>query len=101
MSWVKQKESVDLDQFQNIDEDSLVEALSPEELADLNAAIDPEVRIYIKERHAVPPVIQVIMPSRESLTPASIEACYVFDMLCLLLQLTERHIAVLAFYLGS
>lgn len=42
MSWVKQKESVDLDQFQNIDEDSLVEALSPEELADLNAAIDPE-----------------------------------------------------------
>ena len=63
MSWVKQKESVDLDQFQNIDEDSLVEALSPEELADLNAAIDPEVRIYIKERHAVPPVIQVIIPS--------------------------------------
>lgn len=63
MSWVKQKESVDLDQFQNIDEDSLVEALSPEELADLNAAIDPEVTIYIKERHAVPPVIQVIMQS--------------------------------------
>ena len=63
MSWVKQKESVDLDQFQNIDEDSLVEALSPEELADLNAAIDPEVRIYIKERHDVPPVIQVIIQS--------------------------------------
>lgn len=49
MSWVKQKESVDLDQFQNIDEDSLVEALSPEELADLNAAIDPEVRIILKK----------------------------------------------------
>lgn len=45
MSWVKKKEAVDLEQFQDVDEDALVEALSPEELADLNAAIDPEVRV--------------------------------------------------------
>ena len=32
-----------MDEFKDIDEDALVEALSPEELADLNAAIDPEV----------------------------------------------------------
>lgn len=86
MSWVKQKESVDLDQFQNIDEDSLVEALSPEELADLNAAIDPEVRVYLNERHAVPPVIQgshTDMLSCKSLAPASIKARHVFGMLCL------------------
>lgn len=44
MSWLKEKKGpVDLDEFKDIDEDALVEALSPEELADLNAAIDPEV----------------------------------------------------------
>lgn len=43
MSWLKQKKgAVDLDEFKDIDEDALVEGLSPEELADLNAAIDPE-----------------------------------------------------------
>lgn len=43
------------------------------------------------------------MPSRKSLAPAGIEACHVFDMLSLLLHLTELHdnIAVLAFYLVS
>lgn len=46
MSWLmKEKEPVNLDQFRDIDEDALVEALSPEEIADLNAAIDPEVRV--------------------------------------------------------
>lgn len=46
MSWLmKKKEPVNLDQFRDIDEDALVEALSPEEIADLNAAIDPEVRV--------------------------------------------------------
>ena len=45
MSWLmKKKEPVNLEQFRDIDEDALVEALSPEEIADLNAAIDPEVR---------------------------------------------------------
>ena len=49
MSWVKEKKApVNLDEFQDIDEDALVEALSPEELADLNAAIDPEVRVMIE-----------------------------------------------------
>ena len=49
MSWVKQKKApVNLDDFEDIDEDALVEALSPEELADLNAAIDPEVRVMIE-----------------------------------------------------
>lgn len=46
MSWlVKKKEPVNLEQFRDIDEDALVEGLSPEEIADLNAAIDPEVRV--------------------------------------------------------
>ena len=46
MSWLKQKKGpVNLDQYQDIDEDALVEALSPEEIADLNAAIDPEVEM--------------------------------------------------------
>lgn len=45
MSWLmKKKEPVDLEEFRDIDEDALVEGLSPEEIADLNAAIDPEVR---------------------------------------------------------
>lgn len=49
MSWLKQKKApVNLDQFKDIDEDALVEALSPEEIADLNAAIDPEVRDKLK-----------------------------------------------------
>lgn len=49
MSWVKEKKApVNLDEFEDIDEDALVEALSPEELADLNAAIDPEVRVMIE-----------------------------------------------------
>ena len=49
MSWVKEKKTpVNLDEFEDIDEDALVEALSPEELADLNAAIDPEVRVMIE-----------------------------------------------------
>jgi len=44
MAWLKEKKGpVDMDEFKDIDEDALVEALSPEELADLNAAIDPEV----------------------------------------------------------
>lgn len=43
MSWLmKKKEPVNLEQFRDIDEDALVEGLSPEEIADLNAAIDPE-----------------------------------------------------------
>lgn len=47
MSWLQQKKGrVDLDEFKDIDEDVLVETLSPEELADLNAAIDPEVGIW-------------------------------------------------------
>lgn len=46
MSWLmKKKEPVNLEQFTDIDEDALVEGLSPEEIADLNAAIDPEVRV--------------------------------------------------------
>jgi len=46
MSWLmKKKEPVNLEQFRDIDEDALVEGLSPEEIADLNAAIDPEVRV--------------------------------------------------------
>lgn len=46
MSWLKQKKGpVDLEEFKDIDEDALVEALSPEEIAELNAAIDPEVRL--------------------------------------------------------
>lgn len=46
MSWLQQKKGrVDLDEFKDIDEDVLVETLSPEEIADLNAAIDPEVNI--------------------------------------------------------
>lgn len=45
MSWLmKKKDPVNLEQFNDLDEDALVEGLSPEELADLNAAIDPEVR---------------------------------------------------------
>ena len=45
MSWIKSKKgSINLDQFVNIDEDALVEGLTAEELEDLNAAIDPEVR---------------------------------------------------------
>lgn len=47
MSWLQQKKGrVDLDEFKDIDEDVLVETLSPEEIADLNAAIDPEVSIW-------------------------------------------------------
>lgn len=57
MSWLmKEKEPVNLDQFRDIDEDALVEALSPEEIADLNAAIDPEVRV-MNWRHVVIRVI--------------------------------------------
>lgn len=54
MSWVKEKKApVNLDEFEDIDEDALVEALSPEELADLNAAIDPENALLpVSERQA-------------------------------------------------
>lgn len=54
MSWLKEKKGpVDLDEFRDIDEDALVEALSPEELADLNAAIDPENALLpVHERQA-------------------------------------------------
>lgn len=57
MSWlVKKKEPVNLEQFRDIDEDALVEGLSPEEIADLNAAIDPEVRV-MNRSHVVSRVI--------------------------------------------
>lgn len=54
MSWLQQKKGrVDLDEFKDIDEDVLVETLSPEEIADLNAAIDPENALLpVNERQA-------------------------------------------------
>lgn len=54
MSWLKQKKGpVDLEEFKDIDEDALVEALSPEEIAELNAAIDPENALLpVHERQA-------------------------------------------------
>lgn len=46
MSWIKQKkEPVDLAKYQDIDEDLIVEGLTEDEIRELNAAIDPEVRI--------------------------------------------------------
>lgn len=53
---MKKKEPVNLEQFRDIDEDALVEGLSPEEIADLNAAIDPEVRV-MNRSHAISRVI--------------------------------------------
>lgn len=46
MSWVKEKKkAIDLSQYDDIDEDLIVEGLTEDELRELNAAIDPEVCI--------------------------------------------------------
>ncbi|EDO41848.1 predicted protein [Nematostella vectensis] len=42
MAWVKQKEKVNLGEFEDINEDEIVEGLTEEELKQLNLAIDPE-----------------------------------------------------------
>lgn len=46
MSWVKDKKKpIDLSQYDDIDEDLIVEGLTEDEIRELNAAIDPEVCI--------------------------------------------------------
>ena len=46
MSWVKtkKKEAVNLDQFEDVDEDSVLQDLTEDEIKELDEAIDPEVR---------------------------------------------------------
>ena len=50
MSWVKskKKEPINLDDFKDIDEDSVLQSLTEEEIKELDEAIDPEV----SSRHA-------------------------------------------------
>lgn len=49
MSWVKpKKELVDLSKYKDVDEDLIVEGLTEEEIRELNAAIDPEVRLLLQ-----------------------------------------------------
>lgn len=44
MSWVKEKKTpVNLAEYDDIDEDLIVEGLTEDEIRELNASIDPEV----------------------------------------------------------
>lgn len=64
MSWLmKKKDPVNLEQFNDLDEDALVEGLSPEELADLNAAIDPEVRAINRNHVCFPSDLELSIQS--------------------------------------
>ena len=48
MSWIKDKKAVvDLSLYDDIDEDLIVEGLTEDEIRELNASIDPEVRIAL------------------------------------------------------
>lgn len=45
MSWVKtkKKEPINLDEFKDLDEDSILQTLTEDEIKELDEAIDPEV----------------------------------------------------------